>query len=203
MTRCDRGRPQRGESGFSLLEVLVSIAVLLLGLLGAAGMLLQAMRTTTESGNFTAAVNFSREFSEKVRTNKTVAVSIDAAKNKYLLKRNPGDAAPASSGKNCSSIACDPQELAAWDAREWLARIDKALPGAKVAVCFDSAALKADGSYNWDCNNDGNLVVKIGWTPRDKSTAEQSKTDKGADFDPRVVFPLVPGQGYAGTSPRN
>ncbi|SFQ04276.1 type IV pilus assembly protein PilV [Variovorax sp. 770b2] len=201
MTRCDRGRQRRNGHGFSLLEVLVSIAVLMLGLLGAAGMLLQAMRTTTESGNFTAAVNFSREFSEKVRTNKTVAVSTDAAKNKYLLRRNPGDATPASTGKNCSSIACEPQELAAWDAREWVARIDKALPGAKVAVCFDNAALKADGSYDWECSNAGILVVKIGWTPRDNSRAEQSTIDKGADLAPRIVFPLAPGQSYAGTSP--
>jgi prepilin-type N-terminal cleavage/methylation domain-containing protein len=72
-------------AGFSLVEVLVSIVVLSVGLLGMIGMLLASVRTGNETATFTAALNLARELSEKARMNKGVAARNDAA-NAYLVE---------------------------------------------------------------------------------------------------------------------
>jgi len=82
---------QRSGAGFSLVEVLVSVAVLSIGLLGAIGMLLAAVRAGKEAATFNAAVGLVRDLSEKVRMNPGVAAGNGAA-NTYLVER-AGDGA--------------------------------------------------------------------------------------------------------------
>ncbi|SCX74277.1 type IV pilus modification protein PilV [Variovorax sp. EL159] len=178
-------------TGFSLVEVLVSIVVLSVGLLGTVRMLLASVRTSNEAATFTAAVNLVRELSEKARMNKGVATSNSTA-NAYLVEqRAVGVGSDAgSAGRTCmaSGAACDAAQLAAWDMREWLQRIAKALPEARVSVCFDETPWSdAAAEYAWPCSHTGrNVVVKLGWTPR--GTAETTRLSA-----PRLVMQLVPG----------
>lgn len=194
---------RRRAAGFSLIEVLVSIIVLTVGLLGASGMLLSAMRTTNESGGFSSAVNFARELSEKTRINKGVSIDADATKNKYLVSWKSGDTLPGTStpGTTCMSAVCTPAELAAWDINEWMKRVDSALPGARVVVCFDSDAWNSAASeYEWACDATGrNLVVKMSWTPRQTNAVLKDET--AATRLPRVVLQLIPGQNYSAYTP--
>lgn len=194
---------RKRSEGFSLLEVLVSIIVLTVGLLGASGMLLSAIRTTNESGNFTAAVNFARELSEKARVNKAISIKTTEADNPYLISWTNGSAYPGAStpGTTCMSSACDAATLASWDIRDWTKRLDGTLPGARVVVCFDSDSWSTgDSAYEWACDSTGrNLVVKISWIPR--QTNDVLKDASAATRTPRVVVQLIPGQNYSGFTP--
>lgn len=197
-------RPARAAiAGFSLLEVLVSIIVLTVGLLGASGMLLSAMRTTSESGNFSTAVNLARELSEKARANKTISVKTTSADNAYLVNWKSGDTVPGSStaGTTCISSDCTTVQLASWDVNNWVARVDAVLPGSRVKICFDSDPWDASSSaYKWDCDSSGhNLVVKMSWTPR--QTNDVLNDSSTANRPPRVVVQLVPGQNYGAYTP--
>lgn len=190
-------------AGFSLLEVLVSIIVLTVGLLGASGMLLSAMRTTSESGNFSTAVNLARELSEKARANKAVSVKT-TADNAYLVAEwKSGDTVPGAStaGTTCISSNCTNAQLASWDIKNWVERVNTILPGSRVTICFDSDPWDAGNSaYKWSCDSSGrNLVVKIGWTPRQPNDA-LAESD-AARRPPRVVVQLVPGQSYGAYTP--
>ena len=190
---------KRVEGGFSLLEVLISIVVLSIGLLGAVGMLLAAVRSTNESGSFTAAVTLVRELSETARINKNVAAR-NNAENLYLWKS--GDTWPGSTDAACigSAATCNETNLAAWDMRTWLQRVNAALPDARVAVCFDDAPFAVNGTPSWDCSNTGrNLVVKLGWTSRMPTEQEKDLANR----PPRVVMQLIPGQDYDDFKPAN
>ncbi|SFP46105.1 type IV pilus modification protein PilV [Variovorax sp. 770b2] len=185
-------------AGFSLVEVLVSIVVLSVGLLGTIGMLLASVRTGNETATFTAALNLARELSEKVRMNKGVAARNDAA-NAYLVEDWREGAAPgaASAGGACvaSGAACSTADLATWDMSEWKRRIAKALPDARLSVCFDEAPWNAAADeYTWACSQTGHtLVVKLGWTPR---TVRSAKVQSSAA--PRLVMQLVAGHAHDG-----
>ncbi|SET38863.1 type IV pilus modification protein PilV [Variovorax sp. OV084] len=197
-------RPSRATiAGFSLLEVLVSIIVLTVGLLGASGMLLSAMRTTSESGNFSSAVNLARELSEKTRANKVIAIKTAAADNAYLLDWKSGDTTPGAStaGTTCISADCTNVQLASWDVNNWVQRVDAALPGSRVKVCLDSDPWDTSSSaYKWACDPAGrNLVVKLSWTPRQTNSALND--NDAATRPPRVVVQLVPGQSYGSYTP--
>jgi type IV pilus assembly protein PilV len=194
---------KRAERGFSLLEVLISIVVLGIGLLGAVGMLMAAVRSTNESGSFTTAVNLVRELSEKARINKNIAAR-NNDKNAYLVDDwKSGDALPVAGNETAcigATAACMDTDLAAWDVRTWLERVDATLPEARVAVCFDDTPPGEDGQYAWSCSQVGrNLVVKLGWTPKVLTEGEKD----AAKRPPRVVMQLIPGQAYDDFAPNS
>lgn len=184
-------------AGFSLVEVLVSIVVLSLGLLGTIGMLLASVRTSNESATFTAALNLARDLSEKARMNKGIATRNDAG-NAYLVEdwREEGASGTASAGAACvGGAVCSTADLAAWDMNEWQRRIAKALPDARVSVCFDETPWNAMAdAYTWTCSKTGRtVVVKLGWTPR---AGLGAKADSSSA--PRLVMQLVAGQVHDG-----
>lgn len=187
---------KRPAGGFSLLEVLVAIVVLSLGLLGAMSMLMASVRSATESGSFTAAVNLVRDLSEKARVNKHASTR-DAGANPYLLDLESSEPLPPLRGAECTGAAaqCDASDLAAWDVHHWVERARRALPEAHVMVCFDDEPLDDNGASGWDCTHAGRtLVVKVGWRPRLGSEDEMDAKHRR----PRVVMQLVPGQAYHG-----
>ena len=187
---------KRRAAGYSLVEVLVSIVVLSLGLLGAVGMLTTSLRSTSESGSFTAAVNLARELSEMTRLNRGVAAGKGTAqRNPYLIDFKGTDPVPPQQ-RACvgPTAACSAWDIADWDVRDWTARAKDRLPEARVVVCFDDDPVDGDGNYAWDCSGGGsNLVVKLGWLPRMGNEREM-----GPDRRPRVVMQLVPGHGDDG-----
>jgi len=192
---------KRPAAGFSLVEVLVSIVVLSLGLLGAVGMLTTSVRSTNESGAFTTAVNLARELSEMARINKSVAArnpSIhDGHPNPYLIDFKSSDSSSAPAPGCVSGTKCNPSQLAAWDVHNWKTRVQEELPEGHVVVCFDDALMEEEGDddFTWECTDDGrNLVVKLGWIPRMGSSDEM-----GTTRPPRVVMQLVPGHDYDGS----
>jgi len=189
--------PRRSGAGFSLVEVLVSVAVLSIGLLGAIGMLLAAVRAGKEAATFSAAVGLVRDLSEKVRMNPSVAARNDAA-NAYLADRlaSEGGASPVPGGCAAPGASCDAAGLAAWDIDEWTRRVAKALPGARVRVCFDEKPWNAAaGEYAWACSQTGrNLVAKLGWAPHADATNIKSQRE----LPPRLVMQLVSDGAQAG-----
>lgn len=157
------------KSGFSLVEVLVSIVVLGVGVLGAAGMQLTAMRTAQQSAFHTFAHQLAAEMAGAVRaghgrllqtsgTDPYIGFDYQAAVDGELQK-------PA---KLCYSNECNLQELAEFEMYEWKMRVKAALPGGRVVVCRDanpwSGVLKA---LNWNCNGGmggkAPIVIKLGW----------------------------------------
>jgi type IV pilus assembly protein PilV len=79
--------------------------------------------------------------------------------------------------------------------REWKRRIAKALPDARLSVCFDEAPWNAAADeYTWACSKTGRtLVVKLGWTPR---TVRRPRCSRRRA--PRLVMQLVAGQAHDG-----
>jgi type IV pilus assembly protein PilV len=187
---------RQASTGFSLVEVLVSIAVLSVGLLGSIGMLLTAVRTGKEAATFTAAVNLARDLSEKVRMNPGIAARNDTA-NTYLVADWTADAGTDATSGGCAGAgaACDPESLAAWDMREWKRRVAKALPGARLSVCFDDSPWNASaGEYAWSCSGSGrNVVVKLGWVPHADAADAKHDGKPQRELPPRLVMQLVSG----------
>jgi type IV pilus assembly protein PilV len=174
-----------------MVEVLVSILIVGFGLLGAMGLLLTALRSTAESGNFATAVNLAREFSERARVNRRVAL---LTTNPYLMdvfERSAGSAGlPATSPVNCLSTSCTPANLASWDASEWAVRVQDSLPDARIKVCNDSPPTGTT-VYRWACTNSGPMVVKLGWAS--KAPKEGLDEAVAANRLPRVVVVAEPG----------
>jgi type IV pilus assembly protein PilV len=154
------------QQGFSLIEVLVALVVLSLGLLGMARMQVLALQGSRDARLMSSAVLLAREWADMVRANAAAATAPDRP---YW-----GDfSAPLSqqSAADCLSLrgsgVCDSAEaLARAQMADWLARVDSALPGARVRICLDQTPYDSAGLPQWACSGSGDVVaIKMGWTP--------------------------------------
>ena len=184
-------------AGFSLVEVLVSIVVLSFGLLGMVGMQAAALQSNRDSRAQSAAVFLARELAETIRGNKPEGIKL-SANNPYVgAFSTPLAVAPPSYCLNvaAATIACTGSgDIAKAQMTEWLNRVDAELPGARVAVCFDSDPFDSAGRPRWACNGTGDiLVVKMGWT---RGSTDKSKSGNDAlerATTPSVVVPVTAG----------
>lgn len=194
--------PRPRHQGFTLIEVLVAIVVFSFGLLGMVGLQAAAMQANRESRIQNQATALARELAEMMRGNKNVAIKAAAADNPYLGEFAVGSltlAAPSyclavSNATNGCSTAAD---VASAQMTDWLARVDAALPGARVSVCFDSAPYDASGMPQWTCNAAGAneiVFIKIGWTQ--SSTQRDATRDNAfvlASGRPNLALPVTSG----------
>ncbi|AVS62994.1 type IV pilus modification protein PilV [Paracidovorax avenae] len=204
-SRMGRASPRHRESGFTLIEVLVSIVVLSFGILGLVGVQAFALQSTREARLQAQAANLAREMAEMMRGNNQIGIKSDASLNPYLINlQSPLAPATASYclGVASSSACADGTAVARAELTDWLTRLDAALPGARVVICFDKAPYDSNGMPQWNCTPgtagvDEVAVIKIGWTR--KSTLRASATSDGVETAtatgsyPYVVFPVTSG----------
>jgi type IV pilus assembly protein PilV len=193
-----QGSLSKRSSGFSLIEVLVSIIILSFGMLGMVGLQAAALQSNRDARLQSAAGNLAKELGEMMRGNVGISRLPAGAANPYLGQFNaPLVAANPQYCLNAGSPACiNSTLLASAQMTEWLARVATELPGARVTVCVDSAPYNAAGVPQWVCNAAGvlpNIYIKIGWTRG--STDRTSTNANPLDFatTPSVIFPVTPG----------
>ena len=203
------------QSGFSLVEVLVSVIVLSLGVLGLVGLQATSLQMNREVRNQADGLRLAEELAELMRGNKATSVKLDAAQNPYLINWKAADAAlpgnlgcglPTAASTTCANadMTAEGQSIALRDVYEWTQRVKQKLPGAKVLVCEDATPYDAKGLPQWDCSNTGGvLVLKLGWTKSntlrgatgvdatDTVTANQGAFDKA--LRPAILFSVTPG----------
>lgn len=156
------------QRGFSLIEVLISVFVLTVGVVGAAGMQLVALRTSQQSVFQTQALHLATEMADRMRANVGQMRLPDDA-NPYLqIDYHSSGSQQTVSGPDCygAHVHCDAVQLAQFDIAESLRRIGSELPGGRIKVCRDAMPWNSGTQrFNWECtaNAAAPLIVKIGW----------------------------------------
>jgi type IV pilus assembly protein PilV len=189
-----RIRQAQKTSGFTLLEVLVSIVVLSFGLLGMVGLQAASLQANRDARLQSTAVVLARELAEMMRGNKDQALL--SSNNPYLIGQVDYPlAAPTptyclSVGSSCGTEG----DVAQAELTDWLARVDNALPGARISICRDTAPFGSDGTAQWTCTSTANsdpILVKIGWS---RPTLKSGDTTvQQASVRPSVVLTVTPG----------
>lgn len=109
------------ESGFSMIEVLVTMLIISLALLGSAGLQAYALKTS-QGGQFrNQAAFFMADIVERMEANKVQAVA-----GGYVLAA--GTAVPAASTL-CNTQTCTPAQLATYDLGNWQVALASGVPG--------------------------------------------------------------------------
>lgn len=198
-SRAQNHQRRENQSGFSLIEVLISIIVLSFGLLGMVGMQAAALQANREARLQSSAAVLARELAEMIRGNKDIGIL--TAGNPYLGSFSTSPLA-ATTPSYCLNVAtstpacADKTAIANAEMTEWLARVDAQLPGARVSVCFDSAPFDGNGLPQWACNSTGAsgvIVVKIGWTQGSTDRSQSGNAALERATAPSIVFPVTAG----------
>lgn len=155
--------------GFTLIEVLVALFVVVVGMAGAAAVQGKAQRERTQSALASHAVQVAQALAERMRANRA-AMALPDASNPYLQLDYEADGAePAPPAVLCFDAPCDPLRLAEHDLYDVRRAISAGLPGGRVLVCRDASA----GAPSWDCDNAAGapVVVRIGWQVHGETAA--------------------------------
>jgi len=124
------------QSGFTMIETLVSSFVLAIGLLGAVSTQLNGLKATQETFNRSKAVYIASDIIDRMRANPSGLLS--GYYNNIDTSGTAPTATVCTSSDTATSLTCTASELATVDNIEWRAFIAE-LPNGKGTVTFDSA----------------------------------------------------------------
>ena len=108
--------------GFSMIEVLVSMALVSVAMLGAVLLQASSLKLSKGASFRTQAVLLSTEISERMEANKAGAIV-----GNYAIPVETST--PVTVPQDCVAATCDSSQLATYDLNQWGTRILAALPG--------------------------------------------------------------------------
>jgi type IV pilus assembly protein PilV len=153
-----RSRVRRTQRGISMIEVLVTMMIVALAMLGAVGLQAHAMRLN-QGGQFrTHAVFLAGDLAERMEANKVAAVAGD-----YVVAQST--TAPAVSAA-CSTGTCTADQLAEFDLSQWQNAVASTLPQASWSVTQSTTG------------NPSTYTIVISWVDR-RSKTEYATSGSG------------------------
>lgn len=123
----DANNPGKAQAGATLLEVLVSIVVLALGLLGILGVQMRTLAETQTGVRRAQAIRLIEDLSERIQANPS-AIS-EAVRNAYVIAWGPSTAPTP-----CAAPGCAPEALANEQVLTWKQSVTQNLPSGDAAT---------------------------------------------------------------------
>jgi type IV pilus assembly protein PilV len=202
MQLSQRITPRGRQAGFNLLEVLVSVLIVTVGLLGLAGVQVVAQRAEQESYQRAQAMILMSDIVDRINANRKVAVcyaitDAPSAGTKYLGTAGTGKYSVA--GFSCPSMATNPNAVSR--AGTDLSFIDSmllgatetmgggkvgAMIGARACIGFDSGSQSYTVAVTWQGNSA--TFSPATWTTAPDAAKYCGKDLYGSETQRRVVW---------------
>jgi len=128
--------------GFTLIEVLVTLVVLAIGLLGLAGLQASSLKHNNNAYQRTQATFLAYDILDRMRAN-PMAIENGLYDNINTATAPTGPAA-------CISTSCTPQELVANDVYEWATSLTAVLPSGRGVITGNGANAPFTVEIMWD-----------------------------------------------------
>jgi type IV pilus assembly protein PilV len=188
----------RASAGFTLVEILITVVVLSIGLLGLAGLQISGLRANMSSEARSKATLLANDIIERMRAN---PLGVDA--NQYAGITTASldcDTDPSPFCSNTSSADaenCTATEMATFDAWVWACGLPVAagvqrggiqnflLDGAARVTCTDNDASDADA-----CSPGSSHTVTVSWSENSPNTTET--TSAGSSQTQTISLVVVP-----------
>ena len=120
------------QRGFNLIEVMVSLVIFSIGLLGLAGLQQVGLAQNATAMQRTVAMSQAYDILDRMRNNRTTDYS----------------SATSASTPNCITASCDTTQIASYDIYEWNLALGSALPNGKGFITGSPTAYVV--SVAWD-----------------------------------------------------
>jgi len=131
--------------GETMIEVLVTVIILAIGILGAASMQVTTLKDLSGSHNLSIAQIAAANLSESIRANPAGALA-----NDYVHS-----SAPAGGYPDCTLIACSSSQLAAYDVGSWWNTLKRDLPSGSGRVTRQAGSNTFVLTVRWDDDRSG------------------------------------------------
>lgn len=162
-TTLQHGQVRPQGSGFTLIEVMITVLVLSVGILGIATLQATAKRSSHQAWQRTLAVNLADDIVERIRINPSRAADYHTGLGASAL----GDGSIAEDPKDCSDEVCSPDEIVASDLWNWERQLDGATirdsENHRVGGLLDARGCIVFQQANAGTPNTGLLRVVVSW----------------------------------------
>lgn len=165
----------KSQQGLTLIEVLVTVVISSIGLMGLVALQFQSIQATSDSGNRSQAIWLFNDLVSRIHANEANSSDYLTA-NPYVCGATPTVCATYNDGNNTVAAQnCTNTQMAAWDLFEIACGAPKAnnvfgnavtyLPGATLQVsCADGSAACADGdalsiTLQWNARSDNESIT--------------------------------------------
>ncbi|MFK5949112.1 MAG: type IV pilus modification protein PilV [Methylococcales bacterium] len=142
------------NTGFTLIEVLISMLILAVGLLGLAALQANGLKNNVSAYNRSQATQLAYDIADRMRTNMADAGTLAASTYIYTTE-NP--IATVAVQNDCKQVAntCTTAQMAQNDLFEWNTDINNLLPLGSGDIAVVGSIFTV--TINWDDNRDGNV----------------------------------------------
>ncbi len=136
---------RNGQQGFSLVEVLITLVIMSIGMLGIAGLYVQSMQAGRTSMFRHHAVTLAGDVADRIRANPNAGGAYEAADG-------------ADSGCVNGGVNCNAGQMAGHDILLWQDQAEDSLPGGQVGIVFDGGVVPATYqiTISWSAPNPAN-----------------------------------------------
>ncbi len=155
-----KGNALRPQFGGSLLEVLVSIVIASIGLLGLAGINAAAVRYGKLSQYRAIAALLASDITERMRVNGVTPATLNSYSFTTDYAGQSGAIAAASPDCQSSGTSCDATQMAAADLASWRQSVRNSLPSGSVRLVRDVTTGAFDLWVIW--TDAGNEHIRTG-----------------------------------------
>lgn len=111
------------HQGFTLIEVLISLLIMTLGIVGVLKMQTQSLKSNQRAHFRTQADLLSRDMLARMQANKT-----EARNGEYTSDSKP------TSATDCQTTECSAEQLVKWDLYQWHEQVERQLPAGSATV---------------------------------------------------------------------
>lgn len=171
----------RRRRGFTLIEVLVAMAVIAVGLLGIAAMETTSLGATTGAGNESTVAVMTQSLADAMSANTGYwKAGVFPASPFTVSGSTISDSTLNGVSQDCSSADCTPLQLAGYDLRQWGTDLQGRIPGAAGTI---ACQLGVSGSPNL-------CTITVDWTAKAAAAANDGTKKNAATVTP-MSYTLV------------
>jgi type IV pilus assembly protein PilV len=132
------------QHGYSLIEVLIALAVLSIGLLGLAALQTASLRVGHDSYQRTQATLLAYDMADRMRANRAGVTA--------------GNYITVGANKDCTQLVCNASELAAYDITSWNTALSEKLSQGQGTIAFNNATSIHTITVRW---NENDLTMQL------------------------------------------
>lgn len=141
----------KNDSGFTLIEVLVSMTILSIGLLGLAGLQVTGLKNNQTAYYHSEATQLLYDMADRMRANSPATVRSIPANSPYLS--SAWTTSPVAQAACATTVGCTTANMAQNDLYQWNTAIGSTLPGGTGTITVNGNVFTI--TINWDDNHDG------------------------------------------------
>lgn len=144
------------SAAFTLIEILITMTILSVGLLGLAGLQATSLKTNQSAYSRSQATQLAYDMADRIRANpaessKRADANPNTLANSVYVMANIPNPQPSCG----SSPGCIPALMAQNDLAQWFANIRDTLPNGRGSVAVDANTRIFTITVTWDDNRDG------------------------------------------------